>query len=260
MRLAYNNSDWLLLKKMDAYLDLSPVQEAAAFERLRLRLEEHRRDELPEYLVYLRHVRSATADGFSAEEAEWIVDRGYALLRIALARTIPAITPSLVELSSDQIRGLEIYLARINQDFRDEYLPKSAEERAARRAKRTIKRIEHWTGALHEEQRVVAATLRNSFPKSAEAWLAYNMQQQQRLLGLLRARADRPTLDALLNGWWVNLEGRSAKLKNANDEALSAIKRLIVRITATLDDAQRRFLLWRLDSYIDQIEILVQQQ
>ncbi len=257
MRLAYNNSDWLLLKEMNAYLDLSRAQEAAAFERFGLRLEEHRRDELPEYLVYLRRIRSTAEDGLSEDEADWTVERGYELARIALARTIPAITPSLVGLSDDQIDGLEDHLAETNRNFRHEYLPKSEKKRAAHRARRTIKRIEHWTGALSEEQKALAARLRNAFPRSAEAWLAYNMQNQQRLLSLLRARADRPTLEAFLNGWWVNLEGRPMALKRKNDEALAAMKQLIAKIDDTLDDSQRRFLLWRLDGYIDQIEKLI---
>jgi hypothetical protein len=257
MRLTYNNADWLLLKEMNAYLELTRAQEAAAFERLGLRLEEHRRDELPEYLVYLRRVRSAAEDGLSEGETEWTVERGYQLARIAVARTIPAISSSLVGLSNEQIHGLEDHLAERNRKFRHEYLPKSEKKRAARRARRTIKRIEHWTGALSEEQRHLAARLRNAFPRSAEAWLAYNMQNQQRLLSLLRARADGPTLEAFLNGWWVHLEGRPAALKRKNDEALAAMKQLIRKIGDTLDDSQRRFLLWRLDGDIDQIEKLV---
>ncbi len=257
VRLAYNNSDWLLLKEMNAYLDLSRVQEAAAFERLQLRLEEHRRDELPGYLVYLRRVRSAAEDGLSADEIEWTVERGYELARITVARTIPAITPSLVGLSDKQIHNLESRLAETNRNFRHEYLPRSEEERVARRVKRAIKRIEHWTGALREEQRVLAARLRNAFPEISEAWLAYHMQQQQHLLSLLRARADRPTLEAFLNGWWVNLEGRPAALERKNDEALIAMKQLIIKIDTTLDGSQRPFLLWRLDGYIDQIEKLL---
>ena len=257
VRLAYNNSDWLLLKEMNNYLDLSRVQEAAAFERLQLRLEEHRRDELPGYLFYLRRVRSAAEDGLSADETDWTVERGYELARITVARTIPAVTPSLVGLSDKQIDHLESRLAETNQNFRHEYLPKSEEKRVARRVKRAIKRIEHWTGALRDEQRVLAARLRNAFPKTAETWLAYNMQQQQRLLSLLRARADRPKLEAFLTEWWVNLEGRSAALERKNDEGLVAMKQLIIKIDATLDDSQRRFLLWRLDGYTDQIEKLL---
>jgi len=257
VRLAYNNSDWLLLKEMNSYLNLSRVQETAAFERLRLRLEEHRRDELPEYLAYLRRVRPAAEDGLSEGETDWTVERGYELARITVARTIPAITPSLVGLLDEQIDNLESRLTEVNRNFRHEYLPKSEAERTARHAQRTIKRIEHWTGALREEQRDLAARLRNSFPESAEAWLAYHMEQQQHLLSLLRARADHPTLDAFLNGWWVNLEGRSAALKRKNDQALVAMKQLIIKMDATLDDSQRHFLLWRLDGYIAQIEKLV---
>jgi hypothetical protein len=72
-KLTYNHSEWVLLGKIDAYLNLSTEQKSAAWGRLRRRLEAHRRHELPSYLDYLRRTRSLVADGLSKREAEWIV-------------------------------------------------------------------------------------------------------------------------------------------------------------------------------------------
>lgn len=256
-KLAYNNFDWLLLRKVDAYLDLSPEQTTATRERLRRRLEEHRRDELPAYLDYLRRTRVMLSDGLSSDEAQWIVRQGRTLAETTVERTVPAIAETLADLSPAQIDHLEGHFAEVNGEFRRKFLPSSLRKRSMRRVRRTTSRIEHWTGALDQEQRQRVEQLRGDYPETSEDWLSYNAAQQRRLLVRLRDGADSKTLSDFLTGWWVRLEGRGPELERKTDEALMALTRLIVGVDDSLDSAQRRFLLWRLDSYIEQIEALI---
>ncbi len=256
-KLAYNNFDWLLLRKTDAYLDLSPEQTTATRERLRRRLEEHRRHELPAYLDYLRRTRFMISDGLSSDEAQWIVRQGRTLAKTTVERTVPAIAETLADISEAQIDHLEGHFAEVNREFRREFLPPSMRKRSMLRVRRTTSRIEYWTGALHQEQRERVAQLRGEFPETTEDWLSYNVAQQKHLLVRLRDGADSKTLSDFLTGWWVRLEGRSPELERKTNEALMALTRLIVGVDDFLDSSQRGFLLWRLDSYIEQIEALI---
>jgi len=255
-RLAYNNADWLLLRELDTYLDLSPDQEAQAALRLGQRLEAHRRTELSDYAQYLRRVREMTHDGLATDEADRIVDQGYTLVRRTIRNAIPAIAPSLTNLSNSQLAHFESHLAEVNQNYREEYLPDSRKVRMERRARRTVARIEHWTGSLRDDQRMLAERLRNGFPDSAEDWLAYHIDKQRALLEMIKAGADVMAVETFLVEWWVNLRGRPQPLERANQATIEGIKHIIVAVDATLDERQRNFLLWRLDGYIDEIDIL----
>lgn len=259
-KLTYNHTDWLLLRKIDAYLDLSPEQSAIALERLRQRLEDHRQDELPAYLLYLSRTRSLVADGLDTDEAEWIIRRGRSLARITLERTIPAVAVTLASVSDAQVQHLEKHFEKVNRDFRRKYLPSSERERFLRSVRRTTLRIEHWTSVLSEDQRQRITELRAAFPQNTAQWLRYNVGKQQRLLALLRGDADAQSLSDFLIDWWVRLGGRDSSLKQRTDESFKALTRLVVGVDASLDPAQRRFLLWRLDNYIELIEELIAQQ
>lgn len=259
-RVAYNNADWLVLRQMDAYLDLSSEQKTAATKRLKRRLETHRLSELPAYGDYLRRVRGMAIDGLSPVESDWIVERGYALVRATIGQTIPEVAPSLADLSEHQIKHLEMHLLEVNQEFRQEYLPEPKVKRLARRYQRAVERIEHWTGALRQDQRQLLESYTQEFPDSAESWLAFNVSRQQALLQLLRRGAGRESLENFLNHWWIELRGRPPELKRMNDRALDGIKRLIVSVDATLDATQRTFLLWRLQNYIEELDALLRRR
>ncbi len=259
-KLGYNHADWLLLRKMDAYMDLSAEQSNAALDRFDRRMQQHRRVELPGYLDYLRRTRSLAEDGLARDEAEWIVRRGRDLALDSVERTVPAIAASLSELSPAQIQHLEKHFAKVNGKFRRKYLPRSERERFLRSVRRTTLRIEHWTGPLSEDQRQLVTELRAEFPQSTEKWLEYNMGRQRRLLALLRQGAETDVLEAHLTRWWVRLEERDHTLKQNTDDAFEALMRLILEVDASLDVAQRRFLLWRMDNYIEQMEELIAEQ
>ncbi|MDX1514324.1 MAG: DUF6279 family lipoprotein [Gammaproteobacteria bacterium] len=257
-RFAYNHADWLLLRELDAYTDLSPAQQARAASRLRRQLEIHRRTELPGYARYLRRVRLLAADGISVEDAAWIIETGHGLARHTIAGVIPAIAASLAELSPRQLAHLESHLAEANRNYRKEYLPGSREMRIAGRTRRTLSRIEHWTGELRPDQRRLVERLRNDIPESTEEWLDYNIDQQHTLLNLLRGGANAGEIEAFLHGWWVDQRGRSPSLARNNELMVEKIGHLIASVDETLDQRQRSFLLWRLDAYIRQVDDLMQ--
>ncbi len=256
-KLAYNHSDRLMLRKLDAYLDLSPEQASTASVRLRQRLEAHRRYELPDYLDYLRHTRFLIEDGVDADEAEWIIRQGRILTLITLEGTIPVVADTLSDVSQEQIQHLEQHFEKVNLRFRKKYLPSSEREQFLRSVRRTMRRIEHWTGASSEDQKQRVIELRAAFPQKAEEWLKYNVGNQRRLLYLLREDADAGALSEFLVNWWIKLEGRGPSLRQGTDESFEALVRLVVGVHASLDSAQRRFLTRRLNSHIEQIEELI---
>ena len=173
---------------------------------------------------------------------------------------MPVIVAPLSDLSPAQIQHLERHFEKVNRGFRRKYLPSSKRERFLRSVRRTTRRMEHWTGPLTEDQRQRVAELRRAFPEINEDWLSYNADKQQRLLALLKNEAGPQALSDFLLGWWTALEGSSPSLRRKSEEALENMTRLLLEVDELLEISQRRFLLRRLDNYIQQIEELIAQQ
>jgi len=105
----------------------------------------------------------------------------------AAADILPGITP-------EQIAHIERRYAKVNDEFRDDYLQPDLAKRAAATLKRTVDRAETLYGSLDDDQRArMAAALARS-PFDAELWLTERRLRQQDALQLLNKLVrDKPT-------------------------------------------------------------------
>jgi hypothetical protein len=112
-------------------------------------------------------------------------------------------------------------------------------ERQQARVARYVERIERWIGDLSAGQRRLVEEAVSAMPDVAEGWLDYREEQQQSLLRLLRAGADRVALESFLTAWWVDLDGRPAALVKDSETLSRATLDLVLRLDATLSTEQR---------------------
>jgi hypothetical protein len=113
LKLAYNNTDILLLRYADSYLDLNSKQKEFLRARLSERLEAHRQEELPLARALLWSLRSAVADDLNAGDIDELLARMKANFETTVAKTFPLFTPVLADLPGEQIMHLKI---KITQD------------------------------------------------------------------------------------------------------------------------------------------------
>ncbi len=257
VKIAYNNTDFLLLRYTDGYLDLSSEQKAYLRERLRQRLEEHRRDELVQLVGFLKTFNHYAADGLSIQEVDSLVAAITPLYQTTVTKTVPVFSPVLVSLSDEQIGHLAEKMQSANREYREEYLDIGPAERVQSRTERTINRIEKWTGALTSDQRYTVARMTKVWPDAAQDWYDYRWARQQGLLALLQSHAAEKEVEAYLIAWWVNQTGRSPVLVHKVDILHDDLKALIVTIDGSLSSAQRKHFTKRLDRLIDNLEDLV---
>ena len=250
-RFAYDNADWLLLQKVDSYLDLTSDQGALANALLETRLRDHRIHELPDWIALLERAELLTTDGLTEQDLMTLFEEGAELYQRLVGNSIPFVARLLTTVSPTQVTYLEQQLAEANDEYRDEYLPDSAAKRRTKRTNRTLKRITQWTGRLHDDQRELIERLRNAFPYSAKQWLDYRIAQQQRLLGLLRRNATSGELETFLTAWWVNFDGRDSDLVDKGTSIRDLTTALIVALDQTLEPTQRAHLVAEIRSYRD---------
>ncbi len=257
VKIAYNNTDYLLLRYTDGYLDLTSDQKAYLRERLSERLEEHRRDELVQLVGFLKTFNTYAADGLSTQEVDVLVAAITPLYRTTVTKTVPVFSRVLASLSDEQIGHLAEKMQSANRDYREKYLDISRAERVSSRTERTIDRIEKWTGALTPDQRFTVTEMTKRWPDAALDWYKYRRARQQELLELLRSRAAGREIEAYLIAWWVDHTGRNPVLVRKVELLHDDLKALIVTLDGSLSGAQRKHFTKRLNRIIDNLEDLI---
>ncbi len=257
VKIAYNNTDYLLLRYTDGYLDLTSDQKAYLRERLSERLEEHRRDELVQLVGFLKTFNTYAVDGLSAQEVDVLVAAITPLYRTTVTKTVPVFSRVLSSLSDEQIGHLAERMQSANRDYREKYLDIGRAERVSSRTERTIDRIEKWTGALTPDQRSTVTEMTKRWPDAALDWYDYRRARQQQLLALLRSRAAANEIEAYLIAWWVDQTGRNPVLERKVDILQEDFKVLVVTVDGSLSGAQRKHFTKRLNRIIDNLEDLI---
>lgn len=256
LKLAYNNTDFLLLRYADSYLDLNSQQKEFLRAGLIERLDTHRDEELTHVVTLLGSMRSAAADGLTAGKIDALLARIKAIFETTVARTVPMFTPVLADLSDEQIAHLKESLAEKNEETKEEYLQEDLGERLEAKVERVTQRVEHWTGNLTQNQKRLIAGVVELWPDLAPDWFDYRLARQGQLLELLESRAPPEQLEAFLNTWWVARAGQPLQMRRKMEQLREGIKSLLLAVDASMSEKQRAHLLERLDNVGRQLATL----
>lgn len=205
VRFGYNQGPELLFWWLDGYADFEDTQARQVRGHLGDWFAWHRRTQLPDYASLLAR---AQADVLSDTTPDRIC-RWFAELRqrgeVAADQALPLAAEVLTTLKPAQIQHIERRQARVNEEFRSDYLDKDPARRLERSVDRAIERIEFLYGSLDDRQRALVARLVGSSPFDAEAWYAERVQRQQEALQTIRRLAgtgvDRDTAVAAMRAY-----------------------------------------------------------
>lgn len=202
LRIGYSAAPDLAYWWLDGYADFNETQAARVREAIAQWFAWHRGTQLPDYALQLSRAQTEVlADTTAGRACEWQAELTQRA-RIAFDRVAPAAAELMPTITTQQIRHVERRYAKVNDEFRDDFLQPDPAERAAATFKRSIERAESLYGKLDESQRArIAATLARS-PFDPELWFAERRQRQQELLQMLRTltreRAGRDHAQAAL--------------------------------------------------------------
>jgi hypothetical protein len=256
----YSKADRILFRYMDEYLDLTTTQKEYLKPELQLGLDEHRREELPRFVELLDKVDEYGQDGVSEAEAGRILDLIVELYAATTSKTVAVVAPVLAQLNSAQIEHLSRKLDAANRRYYAKYLVYSEDRRMSRRAKRIVRRLERWTGALTSAQERLVTRLSDAIPDTYEDWYEYRIRQQQAILGMVRESAPSDRLERLLNRWWVEQDDISPQLGDKVEKTWDIISDMIVMVDRTLTTKQRDRVLRRVNDINRQFRSLVTEE
>jgi hypothetical protein len=186
IKLGYNSLTDVAYWWLDGYFDFSDTQAPRVREDLARLHAWHRANELPRLAEMLARMEQLAPGPVTAAQACGFVGEAQERLTTALAQAEPAAVVLAADLAPRQLRHLQRKYEDNNRNYRKEWIDLHPVDRADKRFKQALERIEMIYGRLDEPQRAV---LRQAVADSVfdpQRILAERQRRQQDLLQTLR--------------------------------------------------------------------------
>jgi hypothetical protein len=212
LRIGYATAPDLVYWWLDRYVDLDDVQAPKVRAAIKQWFAWNRRTQVPDYAALLARAQAEVlADTTPARVCEW---QGDAVRRahVAFDQIAPQVAELMLTITPQQVRHIEQRYAKVNTEFRDDFLQPDPRERADEARKRVVDRAEMLYGRLDDAQRERIDDGLKRSPFDPELWFAERRFRQQEVLQGLRrlqtqeGRASREQALTMLRGYVEHLE------------------------------------------------------
>lgn len=252
IRYAYDNAHYLLVEYVDDRLDLDSAQEERLEKRLAEYMSWHRSELLPDYVGYLMQAEDRLAAPAASEEVVRLMDEGREITRRTMESMVPVTARTLADIDGAQHEALAETFRESNEEYREERLDRTVEERRERRQERVGGMFESWIGDLTDQQKQTIHEHVAQWPDTTAAWLEYRAERQTGLLELLGGGASAERIEGYLSDWWFRRDMPEA-LERDRARISDDVSKLIVRIQDSLLPRQREHLVGRIGDFREQL-------
>jgi hypothetical protein len=200
VQLAYRQAPNLMAWWINGQFNFNDAQAALVRQDVDAFFAWHRQQGLPELTGQLRRWQAQARNDWTADqvcrEVDWVRERALQ----ALDQGMPAMARMSLQLQPAQLQRLERKQAERNQEFREDFVQGSADERLDKRVERTAKRLKQFYGSLSAEQEALLRQWLARSPWDAQRSLADRQRQQQDIRDTIRLvqtrHGTRPSGDA----------------------------------------------------------------
>jgi hypothetical protein len=186
VRFAYGQGAELGYWWLDAYADFSDEQSP----RVRGALDEwfrwHRATQLDDYAQLLVRLQAQAAAPVTPEQVCLASDEVMARLDPLLDKALPLAVETVRSLTLEQVLHIERKYAKVNADFRSDFLQPDPKARFKASMKRAVERAETFYGSLDDAQLEALRQGLAASPFDPQFWLEERMLRQQEALSTLR--------------------------------------------------------------------------
>jgi hypothetical protein len=257
IKLAYNFLDWGLYWQMEDYVKFNRDQSSLVKDELSKLVDWHRSDELPKYADQLEKLSNGLENGLTVEQ----LDDTYNSLSIGWQRivikTLPAATDIMSKLTDQQVNDFfEILIEEEQDDARD--IERDTEEKLSEeRAEYLSKKISDLIGKLNDEQKTLIVQWAPRIQPTAQLSLDHTIQWRIKMQSTMVERQNKQQLEETLLVLFANPDQLwSDKYRRAIEKNQHLVMQLIFDINQTLTDKQRRKLVRKLNSFIEDLRDL----
>jgi hypothetical protein len=217
----------------------------------------HQKSQLPAYQETLKGLSQCFSDGLDDADLLWLEERMEGHRRDLVELVVPDLSLFLADLDEAQWAQYAAW-SQEAIDEAAEPLQWDAPRRHAWRLQGFIDRIEAWTGELSTTQVRALEPDVAALPEMRPEWIEQRRNRREALLALLATRPTPESIEALLYGWWLDLEaGYPPSYAAQRRAAKKQMVLLLTRLDAGLASEQRARLRRRLDDYVATIDTVL---
>ena len=186
VRLGYNQAPELAYWWLDAYADFNDLQTPRVRDALTQWFAWNRRTQLPDYVALLQRAEAEVQSDTTTERACAFEADLRSRIDTAVDRAVPAAAELAQTLTPVQIQHIERRFAKVNEEFRSDYLQSDRTRRTQASTQRAIDRIEMVYGNLDAPQLDLIAKAVAQSPFDPVLWMQERQRRQQDVLQMLR--------------------------------------------------------------------------
>lgn len=251
-RMAYSFLDWYAMWRVDKLVSLDRSQRTETRDAVREFHQWHQDTQLILYAGYLEQLQKRLSqDSISPEEIHAQTDKIQVLLDHSLQRMLPIAVQTLSQLSDQQVDELLENLTELREEYIEENIEISDEERLKKRYEDLEERLKPWVGSLNKQQKQWVLDWSQAFEGQEELTAQQYLTWQNQLEGLLENRAEQ---EALLKGlqelMFYRKDGWDPDFRAALDRNQERTLELMAQLANNLTTAQTRRLDRRIDRHI----------
>lgn len=152
LKLTYNNAPGFTAWWLDDYLNFTAAQQEVLQPQLEAVYAWHRREELPVYIDLLARMHAMAGSHVTPAQACEVLAAVLQRVEVLTAQFEPVVVSLAPTLSAEQLAHLQRRFDESNEEWREEWMEGSDEERKAYRVEQAIKRAGMFYGDLEEHQ------------------------------------------------------------------------------------------------------------
>jgi hypothetical protein len=257
IKLAYNFLDWGLYWEMEDYVKFNRDQSPLVKKEISKLVDWHRSDELPKYADQLAKLSDGLENGLTVE----LLDETYNSLsdgwqRIVI-KTLPAATDIMSKLTDQQVNDFFEILIEEEQDDAGDIERDTAEKLSEERAEYISEKITDLIGKLNDKQKTLIAQWAPRIEPTAQLSLDHAIQWRTKMQSAMADRQNKQQLEETLLVLFANPDQLwSDEYRGIIEKNQHLVMQLIFDINQTLTDKQRRKLVRKLNSFIEDLRDL----
>jgi hypothetical protein len=257
IKLAYNFLDWGLYWELEDYVKFNRDQRSLVKDEITQLVDWHRSDELPKYADQLEKLADGLQNGLTIKQ----LDQTYNALSDGWQRivieTLPAAADILSDLTDQQISDFFEILIEEEEDDANDIKRDTQEQLAIEREEYVSEKITDLVGKLNDEQKTLIAQWAPRIEPTAQLSLDHAIQWRTKMQSAMAERQNKQQLEETLLVLFANPDQLwSEQYRRVIEKNQHLVMTLLFDINQTLTDKQRRKLIRKLNSFVEDLRDL----
>ncbi|MCL9780017.1 DUF6279 family lipoprotein [Vibrio sp. S4M6] len=239
----YSNADWLTVRYLEEYVELTGEQEEIIKRKTRLYAQWHQQNELPLYSEQLEYVAQISPQHFTEEDLLSLQASIKERVQVLVEKAAPDILTLTRSLSDSQVNDFMAHITEKHRKTAARLNEREQSESRNRYAIRIQETTEEWLGSVNSDQKQAIESWAQDILATSNEWIEYQSNLRLEIEKLLANRQNPTYLMTNFNQLIYFPETYyPAGLKKKRAHNLSVANKYIVTIIRSMDEKQTKHL------------------